>query len=66
MPEVYMLKSVGERTPPCGTPVLNWRCIGVVLALYWCCIGVVLALCCTNRVSFASIDAVVQLCVGFC
>ena len=21
--EVYMLNSVGERTPPCGTPVLN-------------------------------------------
>ena len=23
MSAVYMLKSVGERTPPCGTPVLN-------------------------------------------
>ena len=23
---VCMLNSVGERTPPCGTPVLNWRC----------------------------------------
>ena len=23
--EVYMLKSMGERTPPCGTPDLNWR-----------------------------------------
>ena len=23
MSEVYMLKSVGEKTPPCGTPVLN-------------------------------------------
>ena len=21
--EVYMLNSVGDRTPPCGTPVLN-------------------------------------------
>ena len=25
MSEVYMLKSMGERTPPCGTPDLNWR-----------------------------------------
>ena len=24
-----MLNSVGERTPPCGTPVLNWRCLDV-------------------------------------
>ena len=23
--EVYMLKCMGERTPPCGTPDLNWR-----------------------------------------
>ena len=22
-----MLKSVGDRTPPCGTPLLNWRCV---------------------------------------
>ena len=26
MSAVYMLNSVGERTPPCGTPVLNGRC----------------------------------------
>ena len=26
MSAVYMLNSVGERTPPCGTPVLNWMC----------------------------------------
>lgn len=25
MSEVYMLKRVGDRTPPWGTPVLNWR-----------------------------------------
>ena len=25
--DVYMLKSVGDRTPPCGTPFLNWRCV---------------------------------------
>ena len=25
-----MLNSVGERTPPCGTPVLNWRCLDVL------------------------------------
>ena len=25
MSEVYVLKSVGERTPPCGMPDLNWR-----------------------------------------
>ena len=22
---MYMLKSVGDRTAPCGTPFLNWR-----------------------------------------
>ena len=26
MSALYMLNSVGERTPPCGMPVLNWRC----------------------------------------
>ena len=31
MSEVYMLESAGERTRPCGTPVLNWRCVDVVL-----------------------------------
>ena len=25
--DVYMLNNVGNRTLPCGTPVLNWRCI---------------------------------------
>ena len=25
MSKVYMLKSMGERTPPCRTPYLNWR-----------------------------------------
>ena len=25
--DVYMLNNVGDRTPPCGTPVLNWRCV---------------------------------------
>ena len=30
---MYMLKSVGDRTPPCGTPFLNWRCVDVVYAL---------------------------------
>ena len=24
---VYMLRSVGDSTPPCGTPFLNWRCV---------------------------------------
>ena len=28
MSEVYMSKSVGERTPPCGTPVYNNICCG--------------------------------------
>ena len=28
---MYMLKSVGERTLPCGTPLLNWRCVEVLL-----------------------------------
>ena len=27
---VYMLNSVCDRTPPCGTPVLNWRCVDVL------------------------------------
>ena len=27
---VYMLNNVGDRTPPCGTPVLNWRCVDVL------------------------------------
>ena len=26
---MYMLKSVGDRIPPCGTPVMNWRCVDV-------------------------------------
>ena len=30
VPVVYMLKSVGDRTPPCGTPFLNWRCVDVL------------------------------------
>ena len=25
--DVYMLNRVGDRTPPCITPVLNWRCV---------------------------------------
>ena len=29
MSDVYMLKNVGERTPPLGTPVLNRRCVDV-------------------------------------
>ena len=28
--DVYMLKSVGDRTPNCGTPFLNWRCVDVL------------------------------------
>ena len=27
---MYMLKSVGDRTPPCGTPFLNWRFVDVL------------------------------------
>ena len=27
---VYMLKSVGDRTPPCGTSFLDWRCVDVL------------------------------------
>ena len=27
--DVYILKSVGDRTPHCGTPFLNWRCVNV-------------------------------------
>ena len=28
--DVYMLKSVGDSTPPCGTPFLNWCCVYVL------------------------------------
>ena len=28
--DVYMLKSVGDRTPPCETPFLNWCCVDVL------------------------------------
>ena len=37
--DVYMLKSVGDSTPPCGTPLLNWRCVDVLYMnmLYACC-----------------------------
>ena len=27
---MYMLKSVGDRTLPCGTPFLNCRCVDVL------------------------------------
>ena len=27
---MYMLKSVGDRTPLCGTPFLNLRCVDVL------------------------------------
>ena len=27
---MYMLKGVGDRTPPCGPPFLNWRCVHVL------------------------------------
>ena len=26
-----MLNNVGEMTPPCETPVLNWRCVDVLI-----------------------------------
>ena len=28
--DVYMLNNVGDRTPPCDTPVLNWCCDDVL------------------------------------
>ena len=28
--DVYMLKSVDDRTTPFGTPILNWRCVDVL------------------------------------
>ena len=37
--DVYMLKSVGDSTPPCGRPFLNWRCFvsecGVCFAAFY-------------------------------
>ena len=32
--DVYMLKSVGDRMTPCGTSVLNWRCVDVCDAAF--------------------------------
>ena len=37
--DVFILKSVGDRTPPCGTPVLNWRYVDVLI------LNIVYALC---------------------
>ena len=34
---MYILKSVGDSTPPCGTPYLNWRCVDVDVLLIFCC-----------------------------
>ena len=28
--EVYILKSVGDRTPTCGSQFFNWRCVHVL------------------------------------
>ena len=28
--DVYMLKRVGDITPSCGTPFLNWHCVDVL------------------------------------
>ena len=28
--DVYMLKSVGDRTPSCGIPFLHWPCVYVL------------------------------------
>ena len=28
--DMYMLKSVGDSTPPCGTPFLNWLCVDLL------------------------------------
>ena len=39
-----MLNSVGERTPPCGTPVFKLTLFGCVISI--CCVG------------FASLDVV--------
>ena len=30
VPDVYMLKGVGDSTPPCVTPLLNWYCVDVL------------------------------------
>ena len=42
--DVYMMKSVGDSTPPCGTPFLNWRfvsecgvCFGLLMYLIMVC-----------------------------
>ena len=37
---MYMLNSVGDRTPPCGTPILNWHCVDILFlnVLYVDCV----------------------------
>ena len=38
---MYMLNNVVDRTLPCGTPVLNWRCVlsSSMLFKYECSLG---------------------------
>ena len=31
MSDVYMLNSLGDKTPPCGAQFLNFRCVDVLL-----------------------------------
>ena len=36
---MYILKNVGDSTPPCGTPFLNRRCLDVLflnVVYIWC------------------------------
>ena len=28
--DMYMLNIVGDITPSCGTPILNWRCVYIL------------------------------------
>ena len=32
--DANMLNNVGDRTPLCGTPVLNWRCVLFLNVVY--------------------------------
>ena len=40
-----MLKSVGDSTPPCGIPFLNWRCVDVLFLNVVCGMFIWCSLC---------------------
>ena len=59
-----MLNNVDDRTPPCETPVLDWRCVDVVCDEFgmfvWCslCVSVCM-LTVSNALLISSATAIV-------